>query len=231
MKKNKILEILSTNNIEYFTTQNVPSSKISKILSEKLGENNTPSPTAINNYIEKYLQLHWNTETKTWIPYEKNDIDSTISKKKGSKKTSNDIVISHESAIDEEDNHVEEKTASSNQTNENIKTKEKSTTICSTNKNNTEEKSSPISNINQNKAASKKDTSINTVNFKDENINVSEYAEYITALGNEKFSLSLSRFVIELVEQRISKKYSVNPKKNRSKIIQLALLEYLRLTK
>lgn len=201
------------------------------MLSEKLGENNTPSPTAINNYIEKYLQLHWNTKTKTWIPYGKNDIDSTISKKKSYSNTSNNITISHESIIDEEDNHSEEKAALSNQINDDTKTEEKSTTICNTNKNNNKEKSSPISNINQNKAASKKDPSINTINFKDEDIPPSKYAEYVAALGSEKISISLSSFVLELVEQRICKKYTLNQKRNRSKIIQLALLEYLRLTK
>ncbi|MCY6482816.1 hypothetical protein OW763_00390 [Clostridium aestuarii] len=231
MKKIELYNILSKFDFNTLINQNLTPTEIHKKIYQSCEEANSPSPSpnAIKTYIKNNLNLQW--KKKKWISYPQNDINNTKGKKKSIPNPSDNITTSHKGTIDEENNHTEEKTASPNQINNDTKAEEKSNTICRKNENNTEDKSEPINNIKQNKSTSKRDTSINTVNFRDEDIDASQYAEYITAFGTEKISISISSFVLDMIEQRICKKYNIKRKGNRSKIIQIALTEYLRITK
>lgn len=64
--------------------------------------------------------------------------------------------------------------------------------------------------------------------LKYKNIDPSQYAEYIEYSGSQKYSLSLSPFVIGLIEDIILGKYN-NKKMSKSKVVQLALIEYIRI--
>lgn len=225
MKRKEICNILSKFNFEPLISKNMNPNKISDKISLKLGETKAPTQTAIKTYIKNTFNLQWDTKTKSWISYQKDANSNKIRSKKSHSKDNNTITICHESELDEDVPYEKaEMNSLSNKLDNHSETEENSNT-----QSNTDISSFKAKN-EENKLIPKKDTT-NTKELKDENILPAEYAEYITAFGTNKYSLSLSCFILELIEQRISKKYNLTRKGNRSKIIQIALTEYLRITK
>lgn len=187
-----------------------------------------------------------NTENKTTNSSKK-------SREKGIKNSPETFTKTHEIEIDDDDNSIpkdEDLSSSNHSTNSNPSEKiNKNTTENNTvlesknNKKSTSDESNNETNKNINQLL--KPEKVNTIEkdivntqdhfssqnskFNYENIDPSEYSLYIELYGNEKYSLSLSPFVIGKIEEIILKKYK-KKSMNKSKLVQLALIEFIRLT-
>lgn len=221
MKKDKLLNLFNEFDFKMFIKNNMTSYKIRKAICEKVSESECPSTTAITNYIKKEFNLQWDTKTHSWNTYKSNTNKTSKSKKKVSPKDTNILTINHENKLSDE---------SCTDNSPKLKPNQLSLDLTNT------QSSSDISNLkNANNDALKcNNSSTNKILNKgslDETISPSQYAEYMSTSPNEKFSICINSFVMKLLEERVCNKYNLTLKRNRSKIIQTAIIEYLRITK
>lgn len=204
-----------------------------------LGEYKCPNIDEIISYIENNFNFIWDAYNEEWISSRKHDNTGNNSNKKGTHKVETSLTTFHETEIPSEDIPQDsDKDPKTNKKNDSLSQDENSTPIgtqigLSLTTNNEEN----IHTINFTSGTEPPAEKITTPklskdnNFIDENIDPSEYPKFILIFGSTKFSVSLSNFILELTEQRITKNFGIKRNRNRSKIIELALVEYLRLTK
>jgi len=142
-------------------------------------------------------------------------------RKKGEKKSTETFTKTHEIEIDDNNNYnIEDSNQSLNG--------EKNTSANNKNKNcnntNSSLKSKKIDNVDTSTSI---DSSSNlNLKSKYKNEDPSLYLQHLESNGSKKYSLSLSPFVVDLIEEIILEKYN-KKQMNKSKIVQLALIEFI----
>lgn len=230
---------LENSNIKELISQNISITKIMNSLKFSTPNAKLPSKSTVQTYISSYLNLLWDKTHKKWYSPLPNLLASYCS--------TNDSLVTKHSDIINLSNELSITTTSSSSTlieQVNLFSNNLSNESTDSNGNEVKESSDDSTNISK----SNEDLSINDNYISKENFDLppsmpripicdddfSLYPKYITLSDSKKISISINSFIINAVIETVNKDISCigfNSNNSLSTIIQVALLDYLRLTK